>query len=422
MAKNKTSTKGAPAQTVQFGSIEWRGKNKDIARLVITRPAQGTGLRKKVYKNLGRISPKEAEAKRVEYFIKYQSLSNTKEDQTFGQLVEQWKEYRWQIKELKPKTKQRYNELLDQRILPFLKDKKLKDIKPNDIERLLVEIKNGKRKDTRSGPLSSRTQLHYYVLLRSIFAYAHGNQDITCNPVKKELRPTVKQARIKSYSREDSIQLLSALSKTDLMHQSIISLTLAIGCRLGEVTGLRWRDIDLEKRIVSIHTTRQYIDKENGIIEGKPKTDKSERDCEIPASVVKMLSEYKSEITENLSFLGVPVTNDTHVFLNFEGRALHPSSPNSWLKVFLKRHKLPNLTFHGLRHTCATLLVAEGMDVAAIADILGHSTPATTLNYYLHPTTEAKKRAVSIMDALISSAVKAEENVSVPSPSPAEED
>ena len=85
------------------------------------------------------------------------------------------------------------------------------------------------------------------------------------------------------------------------MHQSIISLTLAIGCRLGEITGLRWRDVDLENGIVSIRTTRQYIDKENGILEGKPKTDKSERDCDIPPSVVKMLSEYKSEITQSLS-------------------------------------------------------------------------------------------------------------------------
>ncbi len=418
MAKNKTATKGAPVQTVQFGSIEWRGKNKDIARLVITHPCQEAGQRKKVYENLGRISPKEAEAKRVELFIKYQSPTNS-EEQTFGQLVDRWKSLRWQIKELKPKTIQRYNELLDQRILPLLKDKRLKDIKPSDIEKLLVDIKNGERKDTRSGQLSSRTILHYYVLLRSIFAYAHANQDIPCNPVRKELRPIVKQARIKSYNREETMQLLSTLSKTDLMHQSIISLTLAIGCRLGEITGLRWRDVDLENGIVSIRTTRQYIDKENGILEGKPKTDKSERDCDIPPSVVKMLSEYKSEITESLSYLGIPVTNDTHVFVNFEGKALHPSSPNRWLKEFLLRHKLPKLTFHGLRHTCATLLIAEGMDVAAIAELLGHSTPATTLNYYVHSTTEAKKRVVSIMDTIISTSVKADKDASVPTSSPA---
>ena len=418
MAKDKTATKSTPVQTVQFGSIEWRGKNKDIARLVVTLPSQETSQRKRVYENLGRISPQEAESKRVELFIKYRSLTNSKDEQTFGQLVERWKALRWQIKELKPKTKQRYNELLDQRILPSLKDKKLIDIQPGDIEKLLVDIKTSKRKDARSGPLSSRTILHYYVLLRSIFAYAIRNRYIAFNPVGKELRPVVKQARVHCYNREDSFQLLSALSQTDLMHQSIICTTLSIGCRLGEITGLRWRDVDLENGVVSIHTTRQYIDKENGIIEGKPKTEKSERDCGIPASVVKMLLEYKADITESLSYLGIPVTSDTHVFVNFEGKALHPSSPNRWLKEFLVRHKLPKLTFHGLRHTCATLLVAEGMDVAAIAELLGHSTPATTLNYYLHSTTEAKKRAVSIMDTLITSAVNVEKDVSVPNSSP----
>jgi len=150
------------------------------------------------------------------------------------------------------------------------------------------------------------------------------------------------------------------------------------GCREGELAGLRCRDINLEAGIVSIHNTRQYIDKANGVLEGSPKTDKSERDCGVPKSVTSVLALLKAEQTDNRLFLGSKLTGDSHVFVNIDGNALHPSSPNHWFREFLSRHKLPELTFHGLRHTCASLLLAEGIDPATIAELLGHSTP---INY-----------------------------------------
>ena len=401
-AKTQSTPVVKSRPVIKAGSIEWRGKNKDQARLVITLPSDGQGKRLKAYMNLGLVTPEDAELKLMQFHGDYHGMLDTDNaNMTFGQLVDRWKKIRWQTKDLRPKTRQRYSEILDSRILPTLKDKKLREIKAKNIEHLLNQIKTGARKDKKKGPLSGQTLLHHYVLLKTLFAYAVECEYIRENPVKKGLRPKVAQARIRFFGRQEVNLLLQALKQTDLQHQTMIRLTLAIGCREGELAGLRYRDIDLDSDIVSIRNTRQYIDKANGVIEGSPKTEKSERDCGIPKSVTSLLALLKAEQTENQLFLGNKLTDDSHVFVNIDGNALHPSSPNQWFREFLTRHKLPELTFHGLRHTCASLLLAEGIDPATIAELLGHSTPSTTLRFYLHPSKESARRAISIMEDVL---------------------
>ena len=393
----KTQKKTVAA--AKAGSVEWRGKNKDYARLVVTLPSDGKSKRNKIYKNLGQVTPEEAAAELAQFSLLFSSvLDADKAKITFGQLVERWKKLRWQANELKPKTRQRYNEILDSRILPVLKDKKLRDIKATDIEDLMNNIKTSARKDKKAGTLSGQTLLHHYVLLKTVFAYALDCDLLHTSPVKKQHRPKVKHIKTKSYNREETDRLINMLKDVDLQHQAMIRLPLAIGCRLGELAGLRWNDIDFETGIVSIKATRQYIDKANGVVEGTPKTEKSSRECYVPQIVIDILAEFKAEVVANQKFLGRELAEEAFVFVNANGQPLYPSSPNAWFREFLARHKLPKITFHGLRHTCASLLLAQGIDAAAIADLLGHSTPVTTLNTYLHPTNEAMRRIVTIMN------------------------
>jgi integrase len=384
---------------LNLGSIEWRGKNKDHARLIVTLASDEKGKRVKVYKNLGRITSDEAATELFRFSTSFCSNSFAdKANMTFGQLVNRWKMLCWERNELKPKTRQRYNEILDSRILPVLKDKKLREITTTHIEELLAKIKSGDRKDNRPGRLSSQTVLHHFVLLKTVFLYALECDFIITNPVKKKNRPKVKTTPIKSYSQKETDLLIDALKYTDLQHQAMIRLPLAIGCRLGELAGLHWHDICFETGLVSIKTTRQYIDKISGVIDGSPKTDKSSRECPVPTVVLDLLGRYKTELAETLKYLGRELNESDHVFVNIDGNPIHPSSPNSWLRIFLARHKLKRLSFHGLRHTCASLLLANGIDAAAIAELLGHSTPAITLKTYLHPTSEAMKRIAVTMN------------------------
>lgn len=386
------------------GSIEWRGKSKDHARLVISNGLDANGQQIKKRKNLGKVTKKIAKQELAK-FITENNQNTVIDDRnmTFSDLVMKWKKDRWTSSQLRAKTKQRYEELLTSRITPVIGSMKLRDIRPNDIERLINSISQSKRQDGK-GLLSPRTVLHYFVMLKTIFNCAIEWGYLSVNPVRKSIRPKTPSLKTSCYDLEDVKMLTQALNKTDIQHKTIVMLALSIGCRMGELAGLRWDCVDLESTpaTLTINSTRQYIDKEHGVIVGKPKTEESIRTCILPSTVSELLIEYRKAQEKNAALLGTKWTESGYVFTNLTGKPLHPSSPSAWFRCFLARNKLPPLRFHGLRHTCATLLLTAQTDLPTVSELLGHSTVMTTANCYAHPTKKSKQAAALTMDNLLS--------------------
>jgi len=165
--------------------------------------------------------------------------------------------------------------------------------------------------------------------------------------------------------------------------------------RIGEICGLQWSDIDIEKGVISVKRTVQRIyNVENQInrteiIVDKPKTQNSIRD--IPMS---------KELYNTIKPL-CRVVNENYYVVSNDNRPVEPRTYRSYYLRLMKKLGIPPLKFHGLRHSFATRCIESKCDYKTVSVILGHSNISTTLNLYVHPNIEQKKRCINQMNKLL---------------------
>ena len=167
--------------------------------------------------------------------------------------------------------------------------------------------------------------------------------------------------------------------------------------------GLEWGDIDYGERTISIKRTSQYLSG-RGVFTKEPKTELSKRTITIPASIVALLKDYaqhQAEEWEQLSNLWQP---SDRLFTTWNGHPVNPDTITDWFAKFIKQHNLPHVTFHGLRHTNVSLLIADGVDVRTIASRVGHANPTTTLNLYSHMLRKSDQEAADSLEKRIMAA------------------
>jgi integrase len=168
-------------------------------------------------------------------------------------------------------------------------------------------------------------------------------------------------------------------------------LCLSTGMRIGEVCALTWEDIDTDTGIINIKKTIQRIYTiEDGIrktelILDTPKTKNSIREIPMSKELLRMLKPVKKIV--NASFF--VLTNDA--------KPTEPRTYRSYYKKFMDALEMPNLKFHGLRHSFATRCIESKCDYKTVSVLLGHSNISTTLNLYVHPNLEQKKKAINQM-------------------------
>ncbi len=174
-------------------------------------------------------------------------------------------------------------------------------------------------------------------------------------------------------------------------------LAIDIGLREGELTGLKWEDINFNTCEININKQRHYI---TGIgnIEGKPKTDAGVRTVTASKTVIAFLKEYKKQQNENRLKFGTAWQNGQYVFLHEDGSPISTQLPYKWFTKFLNRHNLPKITFHQLRHTNASLLISSGEDIVTVSGRLGHADKNVTLNTYSHIIKSKETQVANKMD------------------------
>lgn len=251
------------------------------------------------------------------------------------------------------------------------------------------------------GKLSANTIRHHHVLLSSILTTAVHWQVIESNPVRRVKSPSGSPADFNFYDEDDLVKLFIALQEEPLKYQAIVNLVLDTGLRLSETMGINWNNIDFDTKMLNVDHQRQYI-AGYGIIEGDPKTHHGERTIALSDHTIHILKQLKKYQAVNKLKLGEKYSQSDKVFVHEDGTEMFPLRPSVWWKNFLKRHNLPHITFHQLRHTNATLLIANGMDPVTLAGRLGHGNKNVTLNTYTHAVKSKNKQAASIMDDVLS--------------------
>lgn len=176
-------------------------------------------------------------------------------------------------------------------------------------------------------------------------------------------------------------------------------LALTTGMRLGELLGLQWSDIDFSNKRLHIQRALQHISGKGHVFTG-PKTSRSRRTVMLSQRAINALQEHRQrQLEERLAFAGEWQMPEL-VIPNTHGAPQNPRNVSNTFKQALKAAGLPVVRFHDTRHTAATLLLIKGIHPKVVADMLGHSTIALTLDTYSHVLPNMHKEAAEAMDAM----------------------
>lgn len=318
------------------------------------------------------------------------------------------------------KTNSRYNGLI-KRIVEYLGDYQLQEIvqKPT----LLTEFykllrKDGIRKDKRKingklenkkGGLSVLTVRHHHALLSSMFQTAVSWNLIKENPCTRVRPPrekrTEKKVKNKNYFTIEQaklfLQALDNLPEDQLKYKIMVFLSICTGFRRSEIMGLEWSDVNMDSNFVSTERTSQYT-AEDGTYEDETKNDSSVRVAAIPLSIMNMVQKYKAWWNEEKKKAGDKWIETNRLFIQWNGGAMHPDTISSWFPEFIRANSLPHVTFHGLRHTYGSILIAMGMNLEDVAKLLGHEDIQMLVRIYGHSVKKAiHEEAANIIDATL---------------------
>ena len=391
-----------------MASIEKRSENS--YRITVSTGYDGQGKQVKKQKTI-KLDPKLTEKQKEKELERHAILFQEEVDRgtyldadklTFGQFISKWlKDYA--EPNLAPKTLYRYKELLDTRIIPALGHIKLAKLQPTHLTAFYNNLReDGIRSDGKPGGLSESTILHHHRLISAMLTAAVQWQLILINPAERVKPPSPEKKEAKHFNEAQTDYILQLMEAEPLKYRTMINLAVYGGMRLGELAGLEWNDVDMENNLIRIQQAGQYIPTE-GVYTKSPKNESSKRIISLPATVISVLRQYKLWQNGQKAKLGDNLWVDSgRIFTKWSGEPMFPDTPSKWFHKFIKRHNakimnderiskedkpkylLPEVNFHGLRHTNATLLIGQGVDVTTVSSRLGHARTSTTTDIYAH--------------------------------------
>ncbi len=249
--------------------------------------------------------------------------------------------------------------------------------------------------------LNSNTVLHYHKLLSTMFKTAVLWGMISGNPCERVKPPRVGAKEPKYLDEKQSAIMLDLLEYEREDYRVMIRTLLFTGMRRGELLGLKWADFDFKKGLLQISRSVQYLP-ERGVYVDETKTETSKRIMKLPKMVVADLKQHRIAQLEQRLKCGDRWIDNDFVFTNAEGRPFRPDTLSNWFREFIAQHNdvLPEITVHSLRHTNATLMIAEGIPITTVSKRLGHSNSVTTGRVYAHSIQSVDEAAAEKLENL----------------------
>jgi integrase len=284
-----------------------------------------------------------------------------------------------------------HRHMVEPHIVPALGKLKLKDLSP-------PHVRGFYREKLDSG-LSAATVRKMHSVLRKALKQAVMDGLIPRNVCESVKPPRVERKEIMPLDREQTRTLLEHASGDRL--EALYVLAVHTGMREGELLGLKWEDVDLE---CSVCRLRRALVREGGKTAlGDLKTPKSRRSVRLTRAAAIVLRSHLKRQLEEMERLGSLYQPGGLVFATESGTLINPSNlRNRSFKPLLKRAGLPDICFHDLRHTCATLLLSQGTHPKLVQELLGHATIAMTLDTYSHFLPSMGDQTVRAMEAALS--------------------
>ena len=304
--------------------------------------------------------------------------------------VAQWLDFWYQTYKkpnLRPNTQMSYERRIYQHIIPNLGQIPLNKLTTGDIQQFYTGLKqNGRllRQEQYGEGLSGQTVRGIHATFHAALDKAVSEKIIPKNPSDFCRLPSAKAREMQVLTPEE-IQRLLIQAKEDGCFELLL-LELSTGLRRGEICALQWDDLNFNTG--ELQVKRQVHRVKGELVVSEPKTKASNRSVILPAPVLAVLNDYKTEINSAWLFPS-PLNNDS---------PRDPTAVRKRLATILERADCKHIRFHDLRHTFATASLEHGMDIKTLSTIIGHVSTSTTLNVYAHVTDEMRKTAAAKID------------------------
>lgn len=380
-------------------------------------------------------SAAEIELKRLEVEIADGKIKPSAKPDTVRTLADKW-EQRHLIPNCSPVTVKNYRHMLDKRILPKLGDLPITRVTPSVIADFMAELRQEKKETNRKpddqlkhprspsdikkmtakndATISDRTARHYYDCLKFMFAKAVQWEMLRTNPVDKVDRPKFRKRPTKYLDDDQAVELLRKLgNEKDMSFRAAVLLALLGGLRLGEVGELRWSDVDWGNGTIDITRALKYTPRDGSFI-GDPKSETSARVLDLPPGMMALLHEtklYQDDIAANI---GDRWRGEGLIVCDWDGSQLHHDTPSKQWRRFADKNGCKGVRFHDLRHTHATILLANNLDAVTVASRLGHASAVTTLKDYAHVLRRRDRQSTLVMQNLLDRAQDTTPNICPP--------
>jgi integrase len=323
---------------------------------------------------------------------------------TVATFIERWLENTARQR-VRPSTFECYQHKLKTHILPTLGRVQLSKLTPDHL-RALYRDKIGPRSEGKVSPTTMKTT---HVILRNALEQAYRDGVVARNVADLVTPPKKAPFRPKPLTQDEALALLIAVRGH--RHGTLWTFMLGTGARFGEAVALRWQDIDLDRRTVHIRHTLARPLVRPGVRTWKlepPKTDKSERVLSLPAFVVEALREQQTRTKEMRLVAGQGWQDHGFVFPNDRGDPLRENHVLERWHVMLRKAGIPARRMHDLRGSAGSLLWADGTELRAIGDLLGHSSLKITSDQYTARASQRLRQLADRLDAILASQPPAE--------------
>ena len=293
---------------------------------------------------------------------------------------------------VRPSTYERNEQLVGLHIAPALGRLKLKNLTPAHVRWFYREkLDRG---------LSSATVHKMHVVLHKALGQAVRDGLVPRNVTEAVKVPQVKRKEVKPLSAEETKRFLKAASEAGDRFEALYVLAVTTGLRQGELLALKWEDVDLESGVLRVRRTLTRVKGTFSL--GEPKTAKSRRSVKLTPTAVEALRAHLARQLKEIDRLGSLYEDGGLVFATERGTPVNPTNLRKRsFAPLLKRAKLPEIRFHDLRHTCATLLLTKNVNPKIVSEMLGHSSISITLDTYSHVLPDMQDGAVrALEDAL----------------------
>lgn len=281
-------------------------------------------------------------------------------------------------------TKAKYNSAINKYIIPLLGDYKLSELNNRIIQSFYNKL-------ITTYKLKASSAIKIYTPVHSSLAYAKKHKLIkeVCTDIEKR---KIEYDEVKCWTKDEVNFFLNAIKDKSIYKP--VFFTLMTGVRVGELCGIRWCDINFKEEYVSIkHQVVRERHTSTLILTDKLKTKSSYRNIFLPPILVEYLLQLKEELN--------PSPNDFLITSAYKKTMSNPDSVSARFKFMIDRYpNLTKITFHGLRHTHATLLIEAGENIKVVSERLGHKDVSTTLNIYTHTSNKMHKKVAGTLNNL----------------------